>query len=161
MSAVVIIDYQNIHLTGHERFCPSGLARHESLLHPLHFANQAIHARAAAMRSRDMTVADVELGRVVAFRGLPGNRQQPEAYRRNLAQQSEWTKDPRIRVVHRPLRYYYDHSGYWTAQEKGVDVLAAIELVKAVDDGENDVVVLASTTRTWSRRWSTPSTLPL
>lgn len=78
------------------------------------------------------------------FRGLPGNKQQPDFYRRNQAQKSEWTRDRRVEVSYRPLKYTYDHDGYWTAQEKGVDVRVAIEVVKATDSGDFDVVILAA-----------------
>lgn len=145
--AVVIIDYQNIHLTGHGRFCPEGLPRHESLVHPLHFSNQLLHARASARRRADLDDAAtpaLELTKVVAFRGLPGNRQQPESYRRSLAQQSEWTRDRRVQVVYRPLKYVTDSFGRWTAHEKGVDVQVALELVNATNAGDWDVVILAA-----------------
>lgn len=41
LRAVVVVDYQNVHLTGHELFAVSRhLPRHESLVDPLHFSNQ-------------------------------------------------------------------------------------------------------------------------
>lgn len=46
LQAVVVIDYQNVHLTGHELFSKGqGLAKHEDLVHPLHFANQLLLSR--------------------------------------------------------------------------------------------------------------------
>ena len=44
-SALVIVDYQNIHLTAHELFAPAGTPKHETLVHPLHFANQVVGER--------------------------------------------------------------------------------------------------------------------
>ena len=53
-SAAVIIDYQNIHLTGHDRFTPLGLPKHESLIHPLRFGvkgqNVCLARRVAGVR---------------------------------------------------------------------------------------------------------------
>lgn len=147
MDVAVIIDYQNIHLTGHGEFCPPGVAKHESLVHPLHFANQLIQARKLARRAKgldDDSTLPSTLTRVAVFRGLPGNRQQPDFYRRNLAQQSEWTRDRRVDVRYRPLKYTYDSYGDWTAQEKGVDVQVALEVVRAVQSDQYQVVILAA-----------------
>ncbi|GMA26706.1 hypothetical protein GCM10025864_44650 [Luteimicrobium album] len=81
--------------------------------------------------------------KVVVYRGLPSNTENPNAYRRNLAQQSEWTRDPRVEVIHRGLRYSWVN-GERHAQEKGVDVLVALDFVRSADRGDADVVVLAS-----------------
>jgi uncharacterized LabA/DUF88 family protein len=81
---------------------------------------------------------------VTVFRGLPSNKHQPEFYRRNLAQRSEWTRDPRVQVTYRSLRYSFDNTGYWTAQEKGVDVQVALEVVRHAQSGDYEVVILAS-----------------
>ncbi|GAB3079777.1 hypothetical protein GCM10027080_29130 [Pedococcus soli] len=142
--AIVVIDYQNIHLTAHEQFAPNGTAKHESLVHPLHLANQILKARSVARAAKGLEAEALDLARVVVFRGLPGNRQQPDFYRRNQAQKSEWTRDRRVEVNYRPLKYTYDHTGHWTAQEKGVDVRVAIEVVKSVDSEDYDVVILAA-----------------
>lgn len=37
LTVEVLIDYQNIHLTGHGKFAPSRQARHLTLIHPLTF----------------------------------------------------------------------------------------------------------------------------
>lgn len=144
--AVVIIDYQNVHLTAHNRFCPDSLPRHESLIHPLHFALQLLQARRLSQQAAGYasSVPTPSLSQVVVFRGLPGNKQQPDAYRRNLAQQSNWTRDPRVEVHYRPLTYTTNYDGSWTAQEKGVDVQVAIEVVKAIDSARFELVVLAA-----------------
>lgn len=64
-------------------------------------------------------------------------------YRRNLAQKSEWTRDRRVQVTYRALKYYRDGSEC-VAQEKGVDVLIALELVRSADHGDDDLIILAS-----------------
>ena len=45
LRALVVMDYQNVHLTGHDLFAPAGTPKHESLIHPLYYANQVIGAR--------------------------------------------------------------------------------------------------------------------
>ncbi|MEE6294722.1 hypothetical protein [Georgenia wangjunii] len=147
-STLVVIDYQNVHLSGHDVFAPSGLPKHESLVHPLHFASQVVAARnrvlsIQAVRGQDLDRPQARLDNVVVFRGLPSNLRNPNAYRRSLAQQSEWTRDRRVSVNYRTLRYHRD--GYdWIPQEKGIDVLVALELVRAADRRTHDIVILAS-----------------
>lgn len=51
LRTAVVIDYQNVHLVGHEAFPTSrNLARHESLIDPLLFAQQLIVQRNLAMQ---------------------------------------------------------------------------------------------------------------
>ena len=46
-------------------------------------------------------------------------------YRRTQAQKSEWTRDRRVEVNYRTLRYHWER-GERIAQEKGIDVLVAL-----------------------------------
>lgn len=48
----IVIDHQNLHLTGHGRFVPEGVPRHESLVHPLYFANQWLTVRNRMLATR-------------------------------------------------------------------------------------------------------------
>lgn len=147
----VVIDYQNIHLTGHDRFAPDHVPKHETLIHPLHFANQVIGVRQHRLAVKAMAnpgsepAPQVELARVVVYRGQPSNAEQPTAYRRNQAQRSEWTRDRRVEVNYRTLRYHWDADlQRRVCQEKGIDVLVAIELVRSADRGDLDLLILAS-----------------
>ncbi|SNS61366.1 NYN domain-containing protein [Micrococcales bacterium KH10] len=146
-TAKMVIDYQNIHLTGHGIFAPNGVAKHESLVHPLHFANQWLAVRNHVFATQAMAKGEepvaYELTKIVVYRGLPSNSENPNGYRRNQAQQSEWTRDPRVEVVHRGLRYSWVN-GEKHAQEKGVDVLVALDFVRSADRGDADAVILAS-----------------
>jgi uncharacterized LabA/DUF88 family protein len=139
-SVIILIDYQNIHLTGHQEFALEGQAKHETLVHPLSFAHQVMAARRVIQGERHLPG---KLQSVVAFRGLPSNRHEPNFYRRSLAQRAEWTRDPRVEVIYRPLRYPQE----WPtlpAQEKGIDVLIALALVRSADRHRADVLILAS-----------------
>ena len=151
LSAAVVIDYQNVHLTAANLFAP-GQAYHEALLHPLHYANQLITARNARMSAEYPRAV---LGHVFVYRGLPSSAHDPDAYARNLAQKAEWERDSRVLVTHRPLKYRYEYDGQGKKvsdaagnlvilgkQEKGVDVLCALALVR--EARLRDLVILAS-----------------
>ncbi len=65
--AVVIIDYQNIHLTGHGAF-GGGRAKHEALVHPLHFAKRLLATRNEKMGAG---YDHAELAQVFASEAFP------------------------------------------------------------------------------------------
>lgn len=140
LRAAVVVDYQNMHLTARGKFTPDGTPTHESLLHPLLLGKQILKARADA---RGAETPPVEIGLVDVYRGLPSNRHDPASYRRSQAQRAEWTRTDAVHVTYRPLRYHYVHN-ILTPQEKGVDVLVALNLVKLVDSGDFDIVILAA-----------------
>jgi len=65
----VVIDYQNLHLTGHGLFeATKYLPKHETLVDPLHFANLLLDARNKGQRAGFPTAV---LQRVLVFRGEP------------------------------------------------------------------------------------------
>lgn len=140
LTVAVYMDYQNIHLTGHGQYTPDGQARHLTLVHPLHFAAQVMSARRTLMGTG---YQQAKLVRVVAFRGLPSNSRQATFYRRSQAQQSHWTRDRRVEVILRPLRYPEEWPAK-PAQEKGIDVLLALRLVQAAQNHEADILILAT-----------------
>lgn len=144
-NALVIIDYQNIHLTAHEKWAPRGTPKHNSLVHPLAFAASVLQKRQQILGTlsasgKPAAHPAAQLSAVWVYRGCPSNKNDPQAYRRSQAQRSEWTRDPRVQVTYRTLKYYRDAP----PREKGVDVLVAINLVQAVSSGEFDVVILAA-----------------
>lgn len=146
LSTLVLIDYQNIHLTAHDLWAPAGTPKHETLVHPLYYANQVVSARNQICMPKPGQEGARELAQldaVVVYRGLPSNKHAASAYRRSQAQRSEWTKDRRVSVIYRPLKYYWDN-GVAYPQEKGVDVMVALHLVRAAREGDFDLVILAS-----------------
>ena len=146
---MVLIDYQNIHLTAHELFAPKGTPKHETLVHPLHFANQVMTSRSmrimATAGSGQQVPPQAQVAAVQVFRGRPSNRHNPKSYARSLAQASEWTRDRRVTVVPRTLQYIWnpDRAAY-EVHEKGIDVLLAIALVREARERNYDVIVLAT-----------------
>lgn len=95
--AVVVIDYQNVHLTGHGQFASTRLLpKHEALVDPLLFVSALIRTRNAAQRPG---MAQAVLRKVRVYGGLPAPEHDPDAYRRNLAQQAQWERDRRVQVT--------------------------------------------------------------
>lgn len=155
LRAVVVMDYQNVHLTGQGLFQVSRhLPPHEALVHPLHFANQLLRARNAAQKPG---MDHATLLRVLVYRGLPSAEHDPKPYARNLAQRAEWEKDDRVQVHLRPLKYRYDRDAAGRPlvgsdgkrvvtgkDEKGVDVLCALAMVREARMPDVDLVILAS-----------------
>jgi hypothetical protein len=150
------VDYQNVHLTAHGLFAKhAGFPVHESLIHPLHFANQVIRAR----NSRQLPGhAHAELAKVLVYRGEPSPEHDPNGHRRNQMQKAQWERDPRVQVTLRPLKYEYQHDALGRPatdplgrrilngppREKGIDVLCALALIREARRPETDVVVLAA-----------------
>lgn len=156
LRASVIVDYQNVHLTGHNCFSATQhLPKHETLVDPLLFAQQLLSARNASQRPGQALAA---LKRVLVYRGIPAPEHDPKGYARNLAHKSHWERDKRVQVTLRPLKYEYqrDATGRYATdingrklvsgppREKGVDVLCALAAVREAQEPDVDVVILAS-----------------
>jgi hypothetical protein len=152
----IVIDYQNVHLTGHGLFdATKYLPKHETLVDPLLFANRLLDVR---NRSQGAGYPTAALRRVLVFRGEPSPEHDPDGYARNQAQKARWERDPLVQVTLRPLKYRYDRTAdgriatdaagrkivIGLPQEKGVDVLCALAVVREARDTDVDLVILAS-----------------
>jgi len=136
-SAHLFIDYQNVHLSAWELFSPYGAPKHEFLVDPSRFATQVSAAWASESGE------SLEVSEIVVFRGLPDPRKEREMNSRVSRQHSAWRRDPRVRVNTRALRYPRD----WPderAQEKGVDVMLALAVVRCALAGDCDKVIVAT-----------------
>lgn len=155
LRATIVVDYQNVHLTGHGLFESTRLLpRHETLIDPLLFAGNLLRVRNQIQRP-GMPAA--VLRRVLVYRGQPSPEHDPRGYDRNQAQRAQWERDRRVEVTLRPLKYEYqrDESGQHATDStgkrlvtgkrgKGVDVLCALAAVREAQDPATDLVVLAS-----------------
>lgn len=155
LRTAVIIDYQNVHLVGHDAFPSSRHAdRHTSLVDPLLLSQQLLQRRNDLQRPG---FARALLRDVWVYRGLPSSEYDPADNARSLAQQHHWQRDRRVHVILRPLRYRIerdatgrplrDVNGRVTInekREKGVDVLCALALVREAARPDIDLVILAS-----------------
>lgn len=115
---------------------------------------ELISARNSLQKS-DFPVASVT--KILVYRGLPSMVHDPKNYARNLAQKANWERDPITEVTYRPLKYPYlhDSSGIrmrdkngkvliGKAEEKGIDVLCALAMVRETQNDNIDLVILAS-----------------
>jgi uncharacterized LabA/DUF88 family protein len=155
LRAVIVIDYQNVHLTGHGLFNVSRYEPlHKALVDPLSFAHQVIQRRNALQRN-DM--ARAVLKNVLVFRGQPSPVHDAKAYARNQSHKAHWERDKRVTVHQRPLKYLYDYDDdgevlmdlngdriYHGKREKGIDVLCALAVVSESLKSSVDLVILAS-----------------
>lgn len=156
LRASIVIDYQNVHLTGHGLFASTQqLPRHQTLVDPLMFAMHLLRERNGRQHPG---MAHAQLRRVLVYRGEPSPEHDAPGYARNQAQKSQWERDARVKVTLRPLKYEYErdqHGRHATdsqgrkilvgrPREKGVDVLCALATVREAQDPDTDVVILAS-----------------
>ncbi|WP_207407231.1 NYN domain-containing protein [Rathayibacter sp. SD072] len=153
LRATLIVDYQNVHLTAFDVFDPRG-DRHDSLIHPMRFAQRAIVERNERQRE-GFALARIE--RVIAFRGLHHVDHHWEQHRRAQDQAARWREDG-VDVQLRDLKYSYqlgadgrpviDIHGkkipLGRPKEKGIDVLCALACVREAARSDVDLVVLAS-----------------
>lgn len=145
LTVCVLIDYQNIHLTAHDLFGSIGAPVRESLVHPLAFAERVLDVR--SQRQEILAQKLTRLMAVKAFRGTPSNQREPGLYSAAQRQRAVWSRDPRVEVTYRTLRYPRDWGEPWCNErprEKGIDVLIALDLVELARIGSYDIVILAS-----------------
>lgn len=118
LRAAVIIDYQNVHLTGHGQFDSTRDGpKHEALVDPLHFAHQLLQVR----NSRQCAGHERAVLRYLdMFRGEPSPDHEAKAHARNQAQKAQWERDKRVAVTLRPLKYRYQRRD-WPADHRSGD----------------------------------------
>ena len=90
-------------LIARDLFAPLGLPAHQCLIHPLRFAEQVVALRAT--RQRNAAQQRTVLTAMRVFRVSPSNARDPYVYGISQRQRSEWTRDKRVDVVYRTLRY--------------------------------------------------------
>jgi uncharacterized LabA/DUF88 family protein len=133
----VFIDYQNAHMTGHEKWCPPGEQAHHCLIDPLRLAEKLVAGRAPG--------GTLEAVRV--YRGRPDSRIDAHAAARSDKQAAAWSSDPRVTMVRRPLSYPRDFGQptcFEKPREKGIDVSLAIDMVRMALNTEYEVGILFS-----------------
>lgn len=148
LRAAVIIDYQNVHLTGVDLFAAKRDPR-SNPLNPLLFATNLIAERNSRITDKRILAS---LTRVEVYRGLPSSVHDPRDNASNLEQQRLWTQGNRVTVTHRPLKYTGTKNsatsqgsrGYLTKTEKGIDVLCALAVVRNTQSPLIDLVIMAS-----------------
>jgi hypothetical protein len=132
---IVFIDYQNVFSTARNVFHPD-----ETIRTPQdgHISPVAVSELLVVRRQRPSVLHEVRV-----YRGLPNATKEPGASAANNRQADAWSRDPRVNVFRRPLRY----PSNWptnSAQEKGIDVALAVDLVWLGSQAAYDVAILFS-----------------
>lgn len=148
LRAAIIIDYQNMHTTGVKSFKPQTRPR-ELPLNPLKFSEALIQFRNSKVKDEGLLA---ELYKVEVYRGLPSSTHDPRSHATNVEQKNNWTKDSRVIVTQRSLKYdltpsqYPDGTPkkYSSKVEKGIDVLCALAIMRNAALAEIDLVIVAS-----------------
>lgn len=153
MRAAVVIDYQNMMRTGAQLFHPEA-KKHEKVLDPFRFANTLIQVRNSKQKPG---MEHATLQRIFVYRGMPNASYQPTPNAYAMAQVAQWSKNFMVNVETRPLKYRHrfddegckvrDPSGrfvFESIQEKGIDVMCALAMVREARKFDIEVVILAS-----------------
>lgn len=141
----MLVDYQNIHLIARDLFAPPGAQARDTLVDPLAFGEKVLEVRSERQRLPEQK--NVRLEAVKVYRGVPSNHHEPRLYSVNQRQASTWSRDRRVEMITRTLRYPLGWGESWCQErprEKGIDVLVALDLVDLAQQGTYDVVILAS-----------------
>lgn len=140
----VFIDYQNIYMRARGSFGDPSLDSYTfGQVHPRRLG-LLVEARG---RSGDPTR---ELLEVRVYRGEPHSQHSRAAHSACQRQVGRWAKQAQVVPRVRPLRYRataWDANGRvtaWEVQEKGIDVLLAVDMVKGALRDSYDVAVLVS-----------------
>ncbi len=129
---IVFIDYMNTYKSARDAFGFEGLDQHwEGQINPRTLGELI------AMRYKD-----AELKQVRLYRGKPSNRQDPKGYAAFQRQQSVWEKTNLVEVITRDLRY--PKAKNRKPEEKGIDVLIALDFLTMAQKGEYEIGVLFS-----------------
>lgn len=153
MDTAVVIDYQNVNTCAAKLF--PNIGNHSNLdnfVNPLHFAKQAV-----AFRNRfRASSTQLNLARVSVYRGLQSAVLDPDENALNQIQKRKWERQGQgqLEVVHRDLSYRRTDNSqvpggkrsrdYAAREEKGIDVLCAIAVLRYLQDPQIDAVILAS-----------------
>jgi uncharacterized LabA/DUF88 family protein len=131
---VVFMDYQNVHGWARRQFYPHGADPAQGHVDPLRVAQYLCQRR-----SRESVLKQVRV-----YRGRPNPERQPGAARANDRQTSVWQRSALVKVIRRNLRYPPDYPAS-PAEEKGIDVAIAVDLIHAaLMDKDMDAAILFS-----------------
>jgi hypothetical protein len=130
---VVLIDYQNLHGWVRRLFLPVNAHPADGHVDPLRLAQPLVRRRRRPSALQGARV----------YRGRPSPDHQARAATANDRQTAAWQCSGAVTVIRRPLRYPAD----WPtapAQEKGIDVALAIDMVAMALREEYDAAIVVS-----------------
>lgn len=129
--AALYLDFENVHRVGRGLYA-RGRESYECVPEPSLIADLIAQRR-----------QDTEIVAVCVYRGLPSSRLEPEAASANDQQANQWQRrDPRVRMVRRPLAYrrWPDHPPV----EKGIDVKIAVDMIRTAMSRRYATLILFS-----------------
>ena len=139
----VFIDYQNVYHCAREAFG-------DPQSDPPTFGHVRPHRLGLLLKQLGETVdPDRELLEVTVYRGRPGSKSAPRLQSAFTRQLAAWQALPLTTVKSRPLRYQpiewsFGQPTRWRGEEKGIDVLIALDIAMGARDDHYDVAVVAS-----------------
>jgi uncharacterized LabA/DUF88 family protein len=137
LRVVIFIDYQNLYNDARRAFHMPVDPMVCGQVDPMRMG------RLLASRQPLGTSGERELTEVRVYRGRPDSTKEPKTYGAHMRQCAAW-EAAGATVRHRPLRY----PGDWPrerAEEKGIDVQIAVDVIAMAMNDEFDVGVIAST----------------
>lgn len=153
MDTAVVIDYQNVNTCAAKLFPDiANRSNLDNFVNPLDFAKQAINFRNRFRASS----TQLNLARVSVYRGLPSAVLDPHENSLNQIQKKKWEHQGQgqLELIHRDLSYRWTDNSrvpgakrnrdYAVREEKGIDVLCAIAVLRYLQDPGIDAVILAS-----------------
>ncbi|RNL63664.1 NYN domain-containing protein [Nocardioides marmoriginsengisoli] len=136
----VFLDWQNVYNHAREAFHSRSDAHTLGQVHPLDLG-LTLAAMAPAGIERELTCVRV-------YRGMPDQQHDPKSYAAARRQIARWTKDERVVVIDRTLKYPpgYRHgtSDPALVKEKGIDVALALDFAVMASDNRYDAGILMS-----------------
>lgn len=160
LRAAVLIDYQNVHVTGHHNHFGRDAATtpplHASLIDPLRLAHRIIRVRNNVLLEQEVApgttrLRRAEVSQVHVFRGVPSRSQHPTINCLSRLQHTHWAEDPRVTVHGRPLHFVpgTDADGNVeptrrVPKESGVDVECAVTAMQMAARDDIDLVVVVT-----------------
>ena len=140
----VFVDYQNLYHSARRSFC-------DPEAHPIVGHVRPLRLGILLKQLGEPGDPARELTKVALFRGEPTTRSHPTLQAAAQKQVAAWRAHPMLEVTTRPLRYNVtsrDHTGRpltWDrGEEKGIDVLLALDVVLGAVRDEYDVAVVVS-----------------
>jgi uncharacterized LabA/DUF88 family protein len=135
--AVVFIDYQNVYNDARRAFYSHSASGTHGQIDPIRLG------RLLCAKQPLGTSGGRNLTHVRVYRGRPDSTREPKTYGAHMRQCDAWEKAGAT-VIPRPLRYPHDWPNT-LAEEKGIDVQIALDLVTMASAGDLDIAILCST----------------
>lgn len=133
---VVFVDYQNTHRGALRAFWPANTSPAHGHINPRALGDLLVGKRNA-------NGLPSELAEVRIYRGYPEPTREPKPAAANDRQADAWARLGKVHITRRPLRY----PRKWPiepAQEKGVDVALAVDVVRLATERVYDVGIVMS-----------------